>query len=53
MEPAGASAVVTRFLARPGRQVIVVTDLGMLRGPVSGGGGVAGAVVLVQSGSLF
>jgi len=36
MNAEGAVAVRTRYLARPGRRVIVVTDLASLRGPSRG-----------------
>jgi hypothetical protein len=36
MESARPVAVRTQYQARPGRRVIVVTDLASLRGPVSG-----------------
>ena len=36
MDVKGAVAVRTQYLARPGRRVIVVTDLGSLRGPSRG-----------------
>jgi hypothetical protein len=36
METAGAVAVRTQYWARPGRRVIVVTNLASLRGPVRG-----------------
>lgn len=36
MDAAGEIAVRTRYRARPGRPVIVITDLAELRGPVRG-----------------
>jgi hypothetical protein len=33
---AGAEAALTRYQARPGRRVLVVTDLASLRGPAQG-----------------
>ena len=36
MDTAGASAVLTQYQARPGRKVLVVTDLASLRGPAKG-----------------
>jgi hypothetical protein len=36
MDAEGAVAVRTQYLARPGRRVVVVTDLASLRGPSRG-----------------